>query len=101
MACYRPGQRSRLFYAVREYNGRKDQPKGFGWRDFPVPGLRIDQLALGVLNRRRTHRFRLPEVPPHNSATAGFLALGFRLGIPLPRPFLSRSQPRWRSCGAG
>lgn len=23
-----------MFYAVREYNGRKDQPKGFGWRDF-------------------------------------------------------------------
>ncbi|MFE2581955.1 transposase [Streptomyces sp. NPDC059378] len=34
MTCYRPGQRSRLFYAVRQYNGRKDQPKGFGWRDF-------------------------------------------------------------------
>ncbi|MFE2581953.1 transposase [Streptomyces sp. NPDC059378] len=32
--CYKPGERSRLFYAVREYNGRKDQPKGFGWRDF-------------------------------------------------------------------
>jgi transposase len=23
-----------LFYAVREYTGRKDEPKGFGWRDF-------------------------------------------------------------------
>ncbi|MFK0158759.1 transposase [Streptomyces sp. NPDC090493] len=34
MTCYKPGQRSRLFFAVREYNGRKDQPKGFGWRDF-------------------------------------------------------------------
>lgn len=34
MTCYKPGERSRLFYAVREYNGRKDQPKGFGWRDF-------------------------------------------------------------------
>lgn len=33
MTCYKPGQRSRMFYAVREYNGRKDQPKGFGWRD--------------------------------------------------------------------
>ncbi|WP_319741440.1 transposase, partial [Streptomyces sp. AK08-01A] len=32
--CYKPGERSRLFYAVREYTGRKDQPKGFGWRDF-------------------------------------------------------------------
>jgi transposase len=34
LTCYKPGQRARLFYAVREYTGRKDQPKGFGWRDF-------------------------------------------------------------------
>jgi transposase len=34
MSCYRPGQRSRLIYAVREYRGRKGEPKGFGWRDF-------------------------------------------------------------------
>ncbi|MGW2599271.1 IS630 family transposase [Streptomyces klenkii] len=34
MTCYKPGERSRMFYAVREYIGRKDQPKGFGWRDF-------------------------------------------------------------------
>ncbi|MEU1201647.1 transposase [Streptomyces sp. NPDC005813] len=34
MTCYRPGMRSRLIYSVREYRGRKDEPKGFGWRDF-------------------------------------------------------------------
>ncbi|WP_406350090.1 transposase [Streptomyces sp. NBC_00658] len=34
MSCYKLGERSRLIYAVREYTGRKDQPKGFGWRDF-------------------------------------------------------------------
>ncbi|MET7703220.1 hypothetical protein [Streptomyces sp. NPDC005485] len=28
------GKRSRLIYAVREYRGRKNQPKGFGSRDF-------------------------------------------------------------------
>lgn len=33
MTCYKPGERSRLIYAVREYRGRKDEPKGFGWRD--------------------------------------------------------------------
>ncbi len=33
MVCYRRGERSRLIYAVREYCGRKDEPKGFGWRD--------------------------------------------------------------------
>lgn len=34
MVCYKAGERSRLIYSVREYNGRKDQAKGFGWRDF-------------------------------------------------------------------
>ncbi|GHE13314.1 hypothetical protein GCM10010339_79840 [Streptomyces alanosinicus] len=34
MTCYKPGERTRLFYAVREYRGRKGEPKGFGWRDF-------------------------------------------------------------------
>ncbi|MFE3940358.1 transposase [Streptomyces sp. NPDC059118] len=34
MACYKPGERSRLIYAIREYRGRKDRPKGFGRRDF-------------------------------------------------------------------
>ncbi len=33
MVCYKRGERSRLIYAVREYHGRKDEPKGFGWRD--------------------------------------------------------------------
>ncbi|MFF4331383.1 transposase [Streptomyces sp. NPDC001591] len=34
MACYKPGERSRLIYAIHEYRGRKDEPNGFGWRDF-------------------------------------------------------------------
>jgi transposase len=34
MTCYKPGERSRLIYAIREYRGHKDEPKGFGWRDF-------------------------------------------------------------------
>ncbi|MDX2910858.1 hypothetical protein PV517_19400 [Streptomyces griseiscabiei] len=33
MTCYKPGERSRLVYSVREHTGRKDQPTGFGWRD--------------------------------------------------------------------
>ncbi|WP_457756420.1 IS630 family transposase [Streptomyces mirabilis] len=36
MTCYKAGERSRLIYVVREYRGRKDQPKGFGSRDFRV-----------------------------------------------------------------
>lgn len=34
VTCYKPGERSRLFYAVREYTGRRDRPKGCGRRDF-------------------------------------------------------------------
>ncbi|MEV4926919.1 transposase [Streptomyces roseoverticillatus] len=34
MTCYKPGERCRLIYAVREYRGRKGEPKGFCWRDF-------------------------------------------------------------------
>lgn len=34
MVCYRPGERSRLIYRIREYRGRTDEPKGFGWQDF-------------------------------------------------------------------
>ncbi|MFI8106391.1 transposase [Streptomyces sp. NPDC086023] len=34
MTCYKPGERSRLIYRIREYRGRKGEPKGFGWRDF-------------------------------------------------------------------
>lgn len=33
MVSYKPGERSKLIYPVREYHGRKDEPKGFGWRD--------------------------------------------------------------------
>nr|WP_237735924.1 hypothetical protein [Streptomyces sp. AA1529] len=32
MTCYETGERSRLIHAVREYNGRENQPKGFGSR---------------------------------------------------------------------
>jgi transposase len=34
MTCYKPGERSRLIYAIREYRGRRDEPKGFGWKDY-------------------------------------------------------------------
>ncbi|MFC8708047.1 transposase [Streptomyces anulatus] len=36
LTCYKPGKRSRMFYAVREYRGRKGEPKGIGWRDLLV-----------------------------------------------------------------
>lgn len=33
-ACYKSGERSRLIYAIREYRCCKDEPKGFGWKDY-------------------------------------------------------------------
>jgi len=55
MTCYKVGVRSRLFYTVRECTGRKDQPKGFGWRDCgdlahpsPPPVRRPDRVGLGT-----------------------------------------------------
>ncbi|WP_455431833.1 IS630 family transposase [Streptomyces fagopyri] len=33
LTCYKLGRRSRSFYSVREYRGRKGEPKGIGWRD--------------------------------------------------------------------
>ncbi len=33
MTCYKPGKRSRMFYSVRKYRGRKGEPEGIGWRD--------------------------------------------------------------------
>lgn len=34
LACYRPGQRSKLIYRTMIYHGRKGEPKGFRERDF-------------------------------------------------------------------
>ncbi|WP_277756614.1 transposase [Streptomyces sp. CB01881] len=31
--CYKTGKRSRMFYPIREYRGRKGEPKGTGRRD--------------------------------------------------------------------
>ncbi|MEU9256830.1 hypothetical protein AB0D66_34560 [Streptomyces sp. NPDC048270] len=33
MTCFRQGERPRLFYSFHVYRGRKDEPKGFTWRD--------------------------------------------------------------------
>ncbi|MEV7124373.1 hypothetical protein AB0O12_38825, partial [Kitasatospora griseola] len=33
LTCYKPGKRSRIFYSMREYRGRRGEPKGIGWRD--------------------------------------------------------------------
>jgi len=43
MTCCKPGERSRLIYAIREYRGRKDEPKGFGWKAADIrPGPQPD-----------------------------------------------------------
>jgi hypothetical protein len=40
MTCYKPGERSRLIYAIREYRGRKVEPKAFGCAAPACPSLR-------------------------------------------------------------
>jgi hypothetical protein len=34
VACYRPGERPHLFYALRACRRRKGEPKGFTWADY-------------------------------------------------------------------
>jgi hypothetical protein len=34
LTCYRHGERSRMFYKIHLYRGRKGEPKGFSWRDY-------------------------------------------------------------------
>ena len=34
LACYRPGQRSRLIYRLRQYRGRKGETKAFTWTEY-------------------------------------------------------------------
>lgn len=34
LACYRPGQRSRLIYRLRRYRGRKGETKAFTWTEY-------------------------------------------------------------------
>lgn len=36
LTCYKLGSQSRTFYSVREYRGRKGEPKGIDWRDLLV-----------------------------------------------------------------
>ncbi|GFN09727.1 hypothetical protein GCM10010298_70570 [Streptomyces microflavus] len=47
MTCYKPGERSRLFYAIREYRGRKNEPKGFGWKDYHYLAIRSPRASGG------------------------------------------------------
>lgn len=34
VCCFRPGHRSRLFYRLHVYHGRKNEPKSFSWQDY-------------------------------------------------------------------
>jgi hypothetical protein len=34
VTCYREGHRTRLFYKLHVYHGRKKEPKSFTWRDY-------------------------------------------------------------------
>ena len=34
LACYRPGERSRLIYRLHTYRGRKSETKAFTWNEY-------------------------------------------------------------------
>ncbi len=85
MACFEPGRRSRLIYVIREYRGRKEEPKGFGRRDFRDLVVRA-RIQLGGTTRA----FR-PAAP---SATSVREARPCARQV-WARSVLSRSQRRW------
>ncbi|MFC5901583.1 transposase [Streptomyces zhihengii] len=59
LTCYKPGKRSRMFYSVREYRGRKGEPKGIGWRDLRNllvrAHIQLDGPIVLVWDNLRTH----------------------------------------------
>jgi transposase len=96
VVCFKPGRRSRLIYAIREFRGRKDEPKGFGWRDFrdlvvrarvqlggPIVLVRDNvrlPLTAGMkkfidANAEWLTVFRLPSYAPELNPTEGIWAL--------------------------
>ncbi|MFB7866158.1 hypothetical protein [Streptomyces sp. NPDC056069] len=70
MACYKPGERSRTFYSVREYRGRKGEPKGIGWRDLCDLLVRAHiQLGGPIVLVWDNLRMHLVEAMPDSSPT--------------------------------
>ncbi|WP_405674763.1 IS630 family transposase [Streptomyces sp. NBC_01511] len=59
MACFRPGDRSRLIYSFRVHRGRKGEPKGFTWQDYRDLIVRAHNQLKGpivlVWDNLRTH----------------------------------------------
>jgi hypothetical protein len=61
----------RLIHAIRELRGRKDQPEGFGWKDYRDPILRArTQLGGPVVPVRDNLRMR-PVMPPREFFETG------------------------------
>ena len=49
VACYRPGDRPHLFYALRTYRRRKGEVKGFTWIDYRDLIITVHQHLAGPL----------------------------------------------------
>jgi transposase len=94
MTCYKPGKRSRLFYSVREYTGRKDQPKGFGWRDFRDLAIRariqLDGPIVLVWDNVRLHLTR--QLREFIAANASWLTV---VQLPTYAPDLNPTEGIW------
>ncbi|MFF9914832.1 transposase [Streptomyces sp. NPDC013457] len=95
MACDRPGEHSRLIYRIREYRGRKDEPKGFGWlaglprpdRPCPHPARRSDCAGLGQRSSHLTEPLR-----EFTKANTGWLTV---LQLPTYAPALNPQEGIW------
>ena len=86
LACYRPGDRSRLIYRLHRYRGRKGETKAFTWieyRDLLIAAHR--QLPGGVVvlvwDNLNVHRAPSCALSPMPSVAAGVPAAGVCAGL--------------------
>ena len=49
LTCFRPGERSRFFFDLHIYRGRRGEPKSFSWRDYRDLLVRAHQQLGGPL----------------------------------------------------
>lgn len=110
LTCYKPGKRSRMFYSVREYRGRKGEPKGIGWRDVRDLLVRAhiqlggsivlvwDNLRMHLVEPMRDVRSARPRCAPRSVARAGTTSAGQLSSSRRHSSSVSRSTPaaRWR-----
>ncbi|MEV7676764.1 transposase [Streptomyces sp. NPDC088752] len=94
MACYKPGERSHLIYTIREYRGRKGEPKDFVWRDFrdliARARIQLDGPIVLVWDNARIHL--VPPLKAFSEASADWLTV---FQLPTYAPDLNSQEGVW------